>query len=625
MSWPGFYTLNAAWLSLLLIPLVVFYFLKLKRPRLEIPSLVLWNQVINDQRVNSPFQKFKRNLLLLLQLLVLACLVLAAMQPFVPSGEDRVKYLPVLIDCSASMAAKDNDEDRSRLQKGKERVSRLIEDLLPDQRMSLIAVSSTARRVTGFTDNKRLLREGLDKIEATDLASQIEEGLRMTQALSRTVPIETVIMISDGNVPDRIDFDLPFELQFQRLGEPVANVGITALAAHRSEFETWHVFVDVMASVASPSAARVQLMHGNEQIADDYIHLEAGQSKRLLFQVATETATQLEVQLQPDGNDALSADNRAYLRLPPGRPLAIYCSQSLAAFRHALRALPGIDLYPGDGEKESSTHFDLAITDRETLDGIESRVRMTVGVIPAAIRDLVSVETGSANVVDWQRNAVLLQHVQLTDVLIADQTRSAEGISDGDYESLGFSILAHGNTGPLILERRGDNRLAYHLLFHTDRSTLGYRVAFPILVANAVRITLREADLSEVRAINTGVLPPHPLDAETNYSVAGPGLTGRAATGADGVLSGVAAPRAGIYTIRQEGVEVWQTAVSLLSARETSLQAVEELQFRELSVAAAEHEVHNDRPLWHGFALGALCLLLAEWWYFNRPAPVVSS
>ena len=61
MSFFGFYALSGAWLFALLAPLVAFYFLKLKRPKLEIPSLVLWRQALTDQRVNSPFQRFKRN------------------------------------------------------------------------------------------------------------------------------------------------------------------------------------------------------------------------------------------------------------------------------------------------------------------------------------------------------------------------------------------------------------------------------------------------------------------------------------------------------------------------------------------------------------------------------------
>ncbi len=102
MSLPGFSALINAWWFLLLVPLIIFYFLKLQRPRIEIPSLALWRQVINDQRVNSPFQKFKRNLLLLLQVLLLSALILGAMQPYLSRGTEQAQYLPVLIDNSHS-------------------------------------------------------------------------------------------------------------------------------------------------------------------------------------------------------------------------------------------------------------------------------------------------------------------------------------------------------------------------------------------------------------------------------------------------------------------------------------------------------------------------------------------
>ena len=106
-----FTALSSAWLAALLVPLVAFYFLKLKRPRHDVSSLVLWRQVIADQRVNSPFQKFKRNLLLLLQILLLALLVLAAMQPLLKSGASPAERLPILIDASATGAGTDSGTD----------------------------------------------------------------------------------------------------------------------------------------------------------------------------------------------------------------------------------------------------------------------------------------------------------------------------------------------------------------------------------------------------------------------------------------------------------------------------------------------------------------------------------
>src|SRR5688572_10372147 len=143
---PAFSSLASAWLFALLIPLVVFYFLKLKRPRVEIPSLVLWRQVLSDQRVNSPFQRFKRNLLLLLQILILALLVLAAMQPFLRREATREQRLPILIDISASMGGADREGGKSRLDEVKKRVRERIDNLLPDQEMCLVAFGKSARR-----------------------------------------------------------------------------------------------------------------------------------------------------------------------------------------------------------------------------------------------------------------------------------------------------------------------------------------------------------------------------------------------------------------------------------------------------------------------------------------------
>jgi len=58
--------------------------------------------------------------------------------------------------------------------------------------------------------------------------------------------------------------------------------------------------------------------------------------------------------------------------------------------------------------------------------------------------------------------------------------------------------------------------------------------------------------------------------------------------------------------------------VSLLTVTETSLATVEQLQFRESSVAASATMLKSDHPLWGVFAAIGFALLLVEWWYFQR-------
>ena len=618
MSWPGFYALNNAWLLLLLLPLVILYFLKLKRPKLEVSSLALWQQVINDQRVNSPFQRFKRNLLLLLQLMLLGSLILAAMQPFLKHSAKRARYVPVLIDCSASMAAVD-ENGVTRLDAVKSRIEKLIDDLLPDQQLSLISFGSSGRRLTSFTDNKRMLREALKRLQPNDVVSELEGPLRLTQALTRTVPIETVLVYSDGNVPDTIDFELPFEINYQRVPAGSANIGITALNARRLKAGQWNVFVRLQASNHAV-AGKVELFQDGTLISEDYASLEPEAAQRLVFRVEGRESTQVQVRLTPDGPDSLSNDNSAGIHLPTARPLAVYCPASLAAFRHALQALRDVEIYPAaDDSPAGRSRFDLLISDAAPTEGYDANVKLLFGHVPDALEKMTAINPGAATVVDWRRNAPLLQHVQLNQVLFSDEPTSFPNVADADYEALGFEILAVGRDAPLILKRRTDAEITYYLLFHPNRSTLPYRIGFPILVSNVVDIALREAQLSQVGAARTGVLPPQQLDrVQRTYTVSEPNLRQFEVTSNDqGVVRGIAANYVGRYSLRSDA-ETKHVDAALLSTQESSLRSVPELQFRELSVDEAREPVQNDRPLWPWLAMIGFGLLLGEWWYFNR-------
>ena len=121
------------WLALAAIPpaIVALYFLKLKRQPLLVPSTYLWRKSIEDLHVNSLWQRLRQSLLLLLQLLLMALLFLALVNPTWQGAQLSGSRFIFLVDNSASMSATDVKADGapSRLDLAKRRVSELIDGL----------------------------------------------------------------------------------------------------------------------------------------------------------------------------------------------------------------------------------------------------------------------------------------------------------------------------------------------------------------------------------------------------------------------------------------------------------------------------------------------------------------
>ena len=78
---------GGAFYFLFLIPLIILlYLLKLRRKPIFVSSSFLWMKAIQDARVDTPFQKLKNNILLILQILVLLILVMVKARPYVESA-----------------------------------------------------------------------------------------------------------------------------------------------------------------------------------------------------------------------------------------------------------------------------------------------------------------------------------------------------------------------------------------------------------------------------------------------------------------------------------------------------------------------------------------------------------
>src|SRR6516165_6960040 len=92
------------WL-LLVIPVVVFYVLKIRLKRVPVSTVIFWRQIFDEKKPRSLWQRLRHLISLLIQLLLLALLVGALTEPFLASEARHARRIILVIDNSASMNA----------------------------------------------------------------------------------------------------------------------------------------------------------------------------------------------------------------------------------------------------------------------------------------------------------------------------------------------------------------------------------------------------------------------------------------------------------------------------------------------------------------------------------------
>ena len=209
-------------------PIMILYMLRLRRREVRISSTMLWQRLMQDREANVPWQKLRRNLLLLLQLLILAALVLALGRPFVPVPSVVTGSVALLIDASASMNATDMPGGATRLEAARDQARALVNDLAGNEVMTVIAVGPTPRVMTSSTSDRAALRDAISRVQPTDAPADWEAALALAGASIAGRERATIVVLSDGGLPDDL-LPLPAEVRYVKMGREVENLAISAL------------------------------------------------------------------------------------------------------------------------------------------------------------------------------------------------------------------------------------------------------------------------------------------------------------------------------------------------------------------------------------------------------------
>src|SRR5512135_2843972 len=188
------------------IPVViVFYLLKRKRVVKLVSSTLLWQKFLAETQASAPFQKLRKNWLLILQIILLTLAVLALARPYFSAEAKPAQRRVVILDSSASMQA--TDESPSRFEKARAEALKWVDTLANSDQMVVLQAGANTEVKQSATSEKAALRRALQACICSDGPTRLLPALRMAESLVRDQRDAEIHLFSDGAVPELNEFE----------------------------------------------------------------------------------------------------------------------------------------------------------------------------------------------------------------------------------------------------------------------------------------------------------------------------------------------------------------------------------------------------------------------------------
>ncbi len=606
--------------ALLAIPIILLYMLRLRRREITVSSTFLWQQLLHDREANTPWQRLRRNLLLLLQLIILALLVFALARPFVTVPAVTSGQIALLLDASASMNATDS-LDGTRFDEAKRRALEIVATMNPGDTMTVIRAAGVPEVLIPYTGDQAMLRDAISAAQPSAASADWTAALTLAAAGSVGSADFSAVIIGDGGLGDSAHLPaIPGTLRYVPVGQSDDNLAISALATRALPGQPPQLFAQI--SNYGSAAAHVIFslrVDGALLTAQEY-DVPANSSVPLVSQNLPERFNTIEAGLTLPVNSAytdyLAEDNSAWaVSSDAGTRRVLLMSAGNRFLEQVLRSLPSIELIEGDINRGvPTTPYDLYIFD---------------GWMPVTLpqADMLFVNPPISNALF----AVGGESTQTTNPRVQRDDPRMAFVDFGSVNLLKFTqvsaswaeplILVDG--GPLLLAGETGGRQVAILPFDLRDSDLPLQIQWPILMSsllnwyspqnlidapNGLRIGDTLAITPGVDSDTVGITPPDGALRTLKYE------------GAPLSFADLSLP--GLYTVEafkgDQNTQNAAFAVNLFDANESRIAPQPSITLGDMVITQAVEAEIGQREYWPYLALAGLLVLLIEWVAYHR-------
>lgn len=605
-------------LAALAAPIIILYMLRLRRREAPVSSIMLWQRLMQDREANAPWQKLRRNLLLLLQLLILAALVIALARPFIPVPSVAAGSVALLLDASASMNATDMPGGATRFEAARSQARALVGELASGEVMTIIVVGPTPDVISPPSGDQAALREALNRARPSQAPADWEAALALAGASIAGREKASIVILSDGGLPADLP-PLPVPVRYVRVGRESSNLAISALAT-RPLGDSPQLFAAVTNHSDQDADVILSLEADGELLSAGRLSVPAGKTaNRTITDLPSSTRlirAWLSAPVEGGLTDYLPVDDVAYaVYAPPAGGRVLIVTEGNLFLQQIFSAFPTLTAFrttPGDLPQE---RFDLVVLDGWLPDALPETNLLIIDPPAGAALFTVGEKFTSTRFVR-QADDPILSFVDFGKVAIREATL---------LQTPGWARpLVEAEGGPLFLAGTAGGRRVAVLTFDLHASDLPLRIDFPILISNLLEWYSPSQPFEAAGSLRPGQPVVIRAQAATNSTrITLPDGSAQSFPAGETTLSFTATTQLGIYGVELlSGPDVQTSAgfaVNLFSPEESRIAPADTITVGQTQVSSkGERDEYGQRELWPWLAAAALMVLLVEWWVYHR-------
>jgi hypothetical protein len=602
---------NLLWFLLIGGVIIALYILRLRRRRVEVPAVLLWTALQQDLQANVPWQRLRKHWLLLVQLLAALLLVLGVAQPYTRawmySGEAHV----LVLDGSASMLS--TDVSPNRFERACALAREYIQKMPSGDQAAIVLAGARPRVLCGLTYNRAELLRALRGAQPAETGANVGEALALAAATLAPFAASTIEIFTDGGFPEPRDVDTGrARLQYHTVGTRAENAGVVAidLREDRDAPGRFDLFVVIRHNSDRARRYAVELWRGNSLADAQEVTIPPRSETPVLFRQLLPSDQPEELRVQVDTRDALACDNAAYAVLYPVRALKVLLVTKGNLFLETALGLDPrttvekVSSPPADAD----TKYDVVVYDNVIPNSPPAGNAVFIGRIPPWFPAVPLPVVENSLVVDWHHSHPVMRYVDLASVRVGKVTPA--------LPKAGTETLAEVSEGAVMVSAQKPDRRWLLITFDVVSSDLPLRVAFPVMMLNALRWLSAPLESAERGLIPAGGLAVIPVPGEREtVRVRTPDGRAVQLSVQDGAAPFEETSRTGVYRCLDTG---YRFAVNLLQREETDLAVQQHAHAAASAPSSGLRKVLARREWWQWLAGLLLAVMFLEWVMYHR-------